>query len=452
MKLNKLILLFSTILIILLALWITPVLTDQFSSPQEAADWTKDKVNAFLHKYNIGYDKQDDESKLTKKVQEYEKLARNNAHYFGTKVDHFINGIKINLEQQHEMTQHDIDGVLADVQHRLRQLELQGQLSRDKVDQAIDKVHHRLANKKSISESFWKTMKNDVSTQFAESYYRPTTWYQRIFSSSPSSSMKSAADDAKASIDQWLDHVQDSLRDLKVLSENQVEAVMDQIRQAITDANINKIASKHWYERLYHRLEKKAKLTELQAEQIKDTLEREINAYKVFASDYVGSKVGQSKAWADDIYQQCCDMASSTKSSMEDWFYYILARFHDSVKTLQHHQQQIKDKTAGDWKDAKESAIKKEHDLKRDFDRYWQSKHLEAYRRLGYSEAQIDHMKKSIISMLSNQQSAAHRNIDQALDSLKQYMQNARVQTSSQIQAEIDKLKQQLDRWKSRFT
>ncbi|CAO3588247.1 unnamed protein product [Absidia cylindrospora] len=451
MKVNKAILL-STLAILFVVYLVRPTLADRPPSPQEAVDWTKAKVNAFVNKYNLGYDKHVDESSLRQKVQEYEKAAKNNAQYFGAKVDHFINNIKIDLEKHHELSQHDMDGVVSNLQHSLRQLELQGQLTRDKVEQSIDKVQRQLANKKSISESSWKSIKNDVASQFTESYYRPS-WFQRVFSSSSSSSssVKSAASDAKSSIDQWLDHVQDRLRDLRVLTDNQLQAVMDQLRQAVTHRNLHKLASKHWYERLYHRLEKKAKLTEAQKDQIKDALEEEVNSYKVFATDYLGTKVNQSKEWMDGVYHYCCEAVDSCKSSLEDWLHYGMARFHEAVKGLQHRQQHVKDKAVDDWNEAKDSAIKTEQDWKRNFDHYWQSKHLEAYRRLGYSEAQINHMKRAITSAFHDKQSLAQKNVDTTLDSMKQYMQQARVQTSAQIQTEIDKIKRQLDHWKARL-
>ncbi|SAM07932.1 hypothetical protein [Absidia glauca] len=469
MKLAKTLLLSSVALILVLSLAL-PTLADRPPTPQEAADWTKDRIHDFLHKYNLDNERNHlvDEAALKKKVQSYEKAAKNNAHYFGSKVDHFLNTIKNQLAKQSDLSQQDVDSVVSDLQYNLRHLELQGQLTRAKVEQRVDKLQRQLAKKKTISESSWNAIKNDVQADFAEHYYRPS-FFQRVFSSHK----PSAAESAKSSIDQWLDTVHDNLQDLRVMTDNQLQSVMDQLRQAITHANLHKVASKRWYDRLYHRLEKKAKLTEQQMDQIKETMEQQINSYKVFATDYVGTKSDESREWMDHVYDCCHHAYDVATSTLEDWLSYAMARVHDAVKGLQHRQEYVKDKAAHDLndakvkaandlkgakdkaasnlKDAKLSAEQKEQDWKHNFDKYWQHKHLEAYRRLGYSEAQIDHLKKSFSSAFASKQSLAQKNVEQTLDGMKQYMQDARVQTSAQIQAEIDKIKHHLNEWKSQW-
>ncbi|KAI8334614.1 hypothetical protein BC941DRAFT_431683 [Chlamydoabsidia padenii] len=448
MKLNKTLLL-SSVALFLVLLLVRPTVADRAPSTQEAAEWTKDKIQGFLQKYNLdNYYNNNlvDEAALKQKLEEYQKTAKNNAHYFGAKVDHFTNSIKIELAKQTEISQHDMDGLVSDLQYHLRQLELQGQLTRDKVEQRVDKIQRKLAKNKSISESSWKAIKNNIQSEFSEQYYRPT-FFQRVFSSSS----PSTAQAAKSSIDQWLDSVHDRLQELRVLTDNQLQSVMEQLRQAVTHNNLHKVASKRWYERLYNRLQKRAKLTEKQMEQIKDTMESQVNSYKVFATDYVGTKTDQSKEWMEHLYDYCHHAIEAATASVEDWVSYALARAHDAVKGLQHHQALVKDKAVTDLKDVKVSVEQKEQDWKKHFDQYWQNKHLEAYRRLGYSEAQIDHMKNSFSSAFANKQSMAQKNVEDTLDAMKQYMQGARVQTSAQIQAEIDKIKQQLEEWKAQL-
>ncbi|ORZ24154.1 hypothetical protein BCR42DRAFT_446125 [Absidia repens] len=448
MKLNKLSLL-STITIFMVVFFVQPSLADLPPKTHEAADWTKDKVNAFLSKYNLGYDKRVDEARLAKKIQGYEMSAKNNAQYFGAKVDRFINSIKIRLEQQHNLSKQDLDSFINIIQNSLRQLELKGQLTGDRVGQAIDKVQRQMAHKKSITEGLWESIKNEVGSQFIGAHHYPSL-LQRVFSAS-SSSLKSTTSDTKSSVDQWLEHVHENLLELKVLNERQMQSVLDQLRYAITKKNIHKLASAKWYNHLYHRLQRKGKLTEKQMDQIRETLEHEVNAYKVFAADYIGNKMEQSEQWVDDIYDHCCHTAEIIKASLEDWGSYLMARFYDLIN----QQQQIKNKARDDIKEAKtsvvNSVIKTEQDWKHSFDRYWRNTHLEAYRQLGYSEAQLDHLKTSFTSAFTNKQSLAQKNVDRVLKSLKQYMQNAQVQTSSQIQAEMDRIRRQLDYWKSRL-
>ncbi|CAO3594160.1 unnamed protein product [Absidia cylindrospora] len=257
--------------------------------------------------------------------------AKNNAQYFGAKVDRFINNVKIRLEQQHNLSKQDLDSFINIIQHNLRQLELKGQLTGDRVGLAIDKVQRQMAHKKAITAGLWESIKNEVGSQFIGTHHYPSL-LQRIFSTSSSLS------DTTSSVDQWLEHVHESLLDLKVLNERQMQSVMDQLRHGITKRNIDKLASAKWYNRLYRRLQRKGELTEQQMDQIKDTLEHEINAYKVFAANYIGNKVDQSKQWVDDIYDHCCHTAETMMASLEDWGSYLMTRFYGSIKSVQNQQ------------------------------------------------------------------------------------------------------------------
>ncbi|SAM07650.1 hypothetical protein [Absidia glauca] len=397
--------------------------------PHDASHWTAEKVNAFMKKHNLGYDKHVDESLMTKKIQHYEKAAMDTARHFGIQVDHFTKAIQNQLETQKTLTQQDIDYLISDIRHHLRQLELQGQLSGDKVGQALDKVRRQVANKKTITDSSWKSIKNDALARFYRHEKAPL--WQRVFSSRPASS---SVNPVKQSIDQWLDQVQGQLQSLQVMTDQQLVSVMDQLRRAVIRKNIDRLASPHWYERLYYRLALKAELTEKQLEHIKDTLEQEVNGYKVFASDYLTHQLTRKGTF----YDRCCHAADTARTTIEDWVDDMLTWLSGAKN------KQVIERMPGDLK---------EQDWKMDFDRYWDGYLLEAYQLLGYSEAQINHIKERLTQVFAstNKKSlAAKTNVVHGLESLKQYMQLARVQSTNQIQDEIDKIKHQLETWKAK--
>lgn len=407
--------------------FVQPTVADHLPS-HDASHWTTEKVNAFMKKHNLGYDKHVDESLLSKKIQHYEQTAKDTARHFGVQVDHFTNAIKNQLEKQKALTQHDIDYLISDIRHHLRQLELQGQLSGDKVSQALDKVRRQVSNKKTMTDSSWKSIKNDAIARFHR--HEQTPIWQRVFSSSSS---PPSVNQVKQSIDQWLDQVQTQLQSLQVMTDQQLVSVMDQLRRAVTRKNIDRLASPHWYERLYYRLALKAELTEKQLERIKDTLEQEVNAYKVFASDYLTHRLTRGT-----FYDRCCQMADTARATIEDWV-------DDTLTWLSGAKnKQVIERMPGDLK---------EQDWKVDFDLFWQGYLLEAFQLLGYSEAQIDHIKEKLTQVFAetNKKSlAAKANVDHDLESLKRYMQLARVQSSNQIEDEIDKIKHQLETWKAK--
>ncbi|KAI8073843.1 hypothetical protein BC940DRAFT_315447 [Gongronella butleri] len=413
-------LLYAVILALVFVLAIAPIArADAPMSADKVQAWTKDKVSAFLQKYNLAYDDRD--QTLAEKLAGYQQLAKENANYFGDKVNSFADKAKTRLQSDKEMSEAQIDKVVTDLRHRLRKLELQGELSRDNVEYHLDKWWRQSEKKGATASAKWQQIQDDVKSTFAAQ--KPTAWYQRIFSAGPAPS-------SGQSIDRWLDNVRSQLVRAKKLSDEQVNQVIAQLRQAVTIKNLNKVASPHWYERLYHRIEKNAKLSQDQLESVKDDLSKQIDAYKIFAVDYAGDKKDDAMAWLEGIHHHC----GKAMDSAYTWYDALLQKLGLQAKT--------KDKlilnSDGDWK--------------KRFDRYWQSKHLEAYRRLGYSEAQINDMKDYIQRTFTNRHELKQSSkIEQVTDYLKRYMQNARVQTSAQIQNEVNKIKQQLEEWKAKL-
>ncbi|ORX52468.1 hypothetical protein DM01DRAFT_1336840 [Hesseltinella vesiculosa] len=275
---------------------------------EQVQTWTKEKVATFLQKYNLAYDEHD--QALAQKAAEYQELAKDNAHYFGAKVNEFVDKAKEHLQKDQQASVH-VDNIVADIRHRLRRLELQGALSRDNVDQSLEHVRRQLTQKKWITASHWHKIQKDIQAAFVPAEAVDHAWYQRILKPSPSKS-------GSQSLDRWLNNVRTHLAQLRVLTEDQVNQVVQQLRQAVTIHNLNKVASPHWYERLYHRLEKNANLSRSQLEDVKEVLSKQVSGFKVFASDYLGDKKDQATTWLDELHHQCDKAMVTTSGWMND--------------------------------------------------------------------------------------------------------------------------------------
>ncbi|CAO3637226.1 unnamed protein product [Cunninghamella blakesleeana] len=451
MNYKKIILLF-----ILLGFFILQTLAlEPPPSIEDVSTWTKDQVNQFLQKYHLGpYNKNEGWDQVLKKVKYYQEAAQSDAHYFGVKIDHFLNGVRIQLQKNKQIKQHQLDGYIKDIQHQLRQLELQGSLNGEKVQQTLDKYYHHLLKQKIISQGTFNALKNDIQTNFETKYYQSKPWYQRLFSSQHQKQYQQQAseamDDAKSSINQWLDHVQAKLKELNILTNEQLKIIRDQIDELIVSKRLYKLATPHWYQRLYHRLEKHAQLSQEQLDAIKDTLENEINAYKIFTMNYLEETKDQTHQWVNGVYGHCQKLVHNTKTHVEDLYHYIIDKIYDYISLSSSKSKAMVEQTKHDVKVKTNSKIQdikeNQEELKHQFDRYWKNKHLEAYRRLGYTEAQIDQIKNQWSQFLQQQQDT----VDHSLDQLKTYLQSTKVQTNSQIQKDMQDLKNQLDEWKTK--
>jgi hypothetical protein len=450
-----------TILSLLLIFYILQTIAlETPETVQQVNTWTKDQLNQFLNKYHLNpYDKSENLDYVLKRVQKYQTEAQQDAKYFGVKINHFLNGARILLQQNKQINQQQLEGYIKDMQHQLRQLELQGALTNDKVEQTLDKYYRKLLKNKVISESTMASLKNDIKSNFQSKVYQPKpAWYQRIFTfrTQPySTNLEEEAANAKSSINQWLDHVQDKLKELNVLTNEQLLIIREQLNELIVSKRFYKLASPHWYQRLYRRLEKHAHLTQDQLNQIKDTLEDEVNAYKIFVMDYLDETNQQAKQWMGGLYGHCQKLAYHAKTHVDDWYHHLMEKIYDylsvskskSKAMIQQSKEDVKEKASSTMDDIKSSAKHNQEEMKQHFDHYWKQKHLEAYRRLGYTEAQIDHIKNQWAQFAQQQQNS----MDQSLDQLKNYLQSTKVQTSSQIQKDMQELIKQLDECKNKM-
>ena len=78
-------------------------------------------------------------------------------------------------KKNYKLSANQLEGLYNDLSHELKQLELSGSLTQDKVKQALDQYQRQAIKQKYLTEAQYKQLSNDISSSFAQ-----PSWYQRI--------------------------------------------------------------------------------------------------------------------------------------------------------------------------------------------------------------------------------------------------------------------------------
>lgn len=433
---------------------------------EDISGWTSDQVQQYLDKYNIRY-KHNDPS-LLDTVKYYRDAAIANTEIFGEKINHVIDGLRIKLAKQKGLSREDADAILSDIQHYLRRLELQGQLSGDRVAQALERVRRDATKKKIVTEAQWRDIYNDVTGSF-----QTQSWYQKVLHRRPVDTQ------ASASLNKWLQGVANRLHESKQFSREQANAIAEQIQESFKSTkDIKNLGNKHWRQKFKHDLEKQGQLTQ---DQIRDALravEREVNAYKVFAMDYAGDTYEQTQKWVGEMSDNIKDKGHAALDYAYEWLYYLrdcalntwpLSKYYaplayhqpknpwspqENYASLKSAASSISQDLYSSVSSAKSAGVRSASEManswRDSFAHYWRDKEFDAYRRLGYTEAQIDWIQSYLATKFKDQKSFVKHNIDEAINTINRYLEDTKVQSREQVEHQVDQLKSLLDAWKEK--
>ncbi|KAI8143255.1 hypothetical protein BJV82DRAFT_713474 [Fennellomyces sp. T-0311] len=471
-------LLLASVAVVCLALSVTNV--SARATTEDLSTWTKEQYYDFLDTYGIPY--KESESSIAHTVKSYKDAAAANAEIFGTKINHVLSGLKIKLAQQKDISNNNMQMVLDTIQHQLRQLELQGQLSRDRVLQSLDRIQRDLTKKKIVTESQWREIYNDVSSSFEGNQ----AWYQKVFTQK--------VDDASASMDKWLEGVQTRVKAAAGLTEVQAEHVMNQLRKSMRhNHNIRSLGDQHWRHHFKNKLKKQGELTHDQIQDVMNTLQRDVNAYKLFAMDYIGDVAQQSQQWAEDVTQKIKDSSYGTMDYMYSWWDTMCSKTRNYLAPIlgdpvdQHADNSayatIRAAVASvtdDWKASSRAAQNSKssaegaaaratnaasssfesfrsqatdaaNSWRESFAHFWHDKENDAYRQMGYTESQINWIQTYLSKAFTDQEALSKSHYERTLDNIRHYLQEAEIQTQGQIQHSIDRINLLYETWKAKF-
>ncbi|GAN01119.1 hypothetical protein MAM1_0004d00550 [Mucor ambiguus] len=439
---------------------------------EDVTNWTKDQVQAYLDKYQITYDKNDES--LLDTVKNYRNAAVANAGIFisdkADSVTRLVEGLKIKLEKQYKLSANNVNALSNDLSHELKQLELSGSLTQDKVKQALDKYQHKAIKQKYVTAAQWKDISNDIQGSFTS-----PTWYQRIFGGGPSHSKLFAED----SFHTWLTtSVTQRLQQNKDLTKAEIDSVIESLKNAITTTSssvqdLSKLGTAAWWKQFSKDLEKSAKLKQNQADAVVESLKDEVNAYKIFAIDYAGETAQQTQNYllnaaqylkdaGYDIYQKVVHplqanpekdakvsgalySASSAAASATNAAGASASSLHAAATDA---AAAATDAAASSASVLRAQASESVYDAKDNFGRFWRQKELETYKKVGYTEAHIDWIENYLSKTFHAKTDFARDTVQNAVRTIRQYLVNAKVQTAAHIDSQLKSIEGLIESWR----
>ncbi|KAI7896479.1 uncharacterized protein EV154DRAFT_240518 [Mucor mucedo] len=463
---------------------------------QENADWTKDQVQAYLDKYQITYDKNDEG--LFDTVQKYRDAAMVNAGLFindkSNTVQRLIEGLKNKLETKYKLKADDVQAFTDDVQHELRQLELSGSLTQDKVKQSLDKLQHKAIKQKYLTAAQYKEISKDLQSSFAT-----PTWFQKLFGPSTSGYF---TDDA---FHNWISNtITHRLQENKDLTKEQIQSIVDTLKSAIASTSssvqdLSKLASAAWWKQLSTDIEKNAKLKQGQVTGIVDSLKDEVNAYKIFAMDYAGeasdktqsvlgsatqylvntgsyllsfiqpvksaeeraaasassaaaSATDAAAASASSARYAAAASASSAAGAATDAAYGAAYGAGNSVSSAAaaatDAAASARDAAAASAASIHSQASQSVNDAKNSFGHFWKQKELETYKKIGYTEAHIDWVENYLSKTFQDKRNFAKETVQSAMHTIRDYLVSAKVQTAAHVDHQLKSIENLIESWR----
>ncbi|KAI7899626.1 uncharacterized protein BX663DRAFT_489072 [Cokeromyces recurvatus] len=482
---------------------------------EDISQWTKDQVQAYLDKYQIYYDKNVNDESLWETAKKYRDAAAIHSDFFlhnDNSISRLVEGLKIKLEKQYNLADNSVDGLLRDVNHELKQLELSGNLKQDKVKQALDKYQTKAVKQKYVTAAQWKEISKDIESLFAS--HRPP-WYQRIFSGASTTNQPRFYNDDHNAFHSWLTKdVAKRLETNKELSKEEIQSIIDTLKDAITRTSnsaqdISKLGNAAWWEQVSNDLQRQGKLKQIQTQGVIDSLKDDINAYKIFVMDYANEATDQTKGYLDAIRHYVMDTgyglyqsvfhpfkshpkrdaqvnsalstassaaasatnaaASSANSAANaaanaaayatDAAAYATDAAAASASSLVNAAAASASSLASAASSATDAAAASASSLgshitdtayetQQGLGRFWRQKELETYRKMGYTEAHINWIENYLSKAFHNKKNLTKDTIQQAIHTIRQYLINAKVQTISSVDSQLKSLEALIENWR----
>ncbi|KAI8376803.1 hypothetical protein BD560DRAFT_445552 [Blakeslea trispora] len=424
---------------------------------EDIANWSKDQLQAYFDKYHIAYDKNDES--LLETARRYRDAAATNANIFlndkAGSISRLMDGIKIKLEKNYKLSANQLNGLYNDLSHELKQLELSGSLTQDKVKQALDQYQRQAIKQKYLTEAQYKELSSDIQSSFAH-----PTWYQRLLGTGHANHFY---DDN--SFHTWMStNVVQRLQQNKELTKEEIDQVANVLKKAIEKSSnsLQDLATPSWWKQLGKDLEKEGKLKQQQTQDVLDSLKDEVYAYKIFATDYAGETKQKSqnallnaiqylKDTGSGLYQAAFQplkrgqedsyRAMSTASSAASSATNAAGSSASSmVASMTDAAASATDAAASSASVLRSQATQSVYDAKDNFGRFWRQKEMETYRKIGYTEAHIDWIENYLSKTFHAKTNFAKESIQSAVNTIRQYLIQAKVQTAAHIDSQLKSL------------
>ncbi|KAI9353105.1 hypothetical protein BD770DRAFT_436392 [Pilaira anomala] len=296
---------------------------------EEEADWTRDSLGSyFSNKYQQGFhDKNaDDQNSLAEIRREYKDSLISNSRIFGSGVDRLVSGFTDTLNKHRGSPDNDLDPFITNLKYKLRELELKGQLSKERVQAVLDSAYHHAMRHKILTEDEW----DEAYDTFTNIYQQPS-WYQRVLSLKPN------VEEGASAFNNWIQSVMGHLGHVGGLTKEQTKAIADQLRTSVSDTDFSRLGDKNWVDDLTRTLSRKTDLKKDQLEKIVASIARDVNGYRYFALDYTGKGREHAQNWCDQVKTGVDGFWDRLHSQMGRWKSIVLGNsYRDHPSHYQH--------------------------------------------------------------------------------------------------------------------
>lgn len=398
-------------------------------------------------------------------AQSYKEAAAANAKYFGESVDSIVSGFTDSFSKNSLLARNDAVGFLTNLKHELRQLELKGQLTKNRIEAVLDKAHTQAIRQKLMTEAEWQK----AYSRF-ESRYQPAPWYQRVLG------VKPVIDDGASSFNSWAQSITNHISRFGDLSKEQIKDIEEQVRASISNTDIQKLGDKAWLEDLSHSISEKTQLSNDQLEETINSINNDVQAYKIFALEYTGQAKEHAKNWIEQFKNYCEEIWYQIKITYKRLQYRVryalnIQKPKQAAQKATASVKSVASSLSDDWHSSSKSMARsrtfhsamsrasdvathatqkiQDFDLKDSFGHFWRQKEHDAYRRLGYTEAHIDWIQNYLVKTLENQKTAVRGRADEAAIAIKRYLTDLGIQSPSQVDQNVHKLKRHMESWRT---
>lgn len=467
---------------------------------EEVDDWSTDSLGTYFNKYNVFHDKKSDEQSWSDLANSYKDAIASNTRIFGSSVDKLLSGFTNSVGKQSGSAKNNVESFVTDLKHQLRQLELKGQLSKDRVHAVLDKAHNQAIRQKIMTESEWNKAYSTLETSYQE-----PSWYQRVLRLKPS------VEEGSSSFNNWVQSVVDRVAQKGGLTKEQTKSIADQLRTSISNTDVSRLGDKSWFDEFTSSVSKHTDIQKEKLDEVIESIKKDVNGYRVFALDYTGQKTKTTaKNWCeelksyfegirDSIYARINHYKSLIQSHLRfkhrepshefphrgvtesiksvahsltsDWEASSKSRAQsrsiesvksrvsgvaDHITSAAHHHATDTYNHATDKLHHASEKIQNVHldhlknfDIKDSFAQFWRNKEHDAYRKLGYTEAHIDWIQDYLSKTFKDQKTCVHGKSDEAAIALKRYLNALHIQPSNQVDATVHKLMRHLESWRT---
>ncbi|CAO3590319.1 unnamed protein product [Absidia cylindrospora] len=390
---------------------------------------THKEAQIYLMRYSIPHDELDD-AKLLETVKRYRDLAVLNTELFGDRVERLLEGLDKKLEHYYKVAEpHQRQRLLKDIERELRQLEVQGQMTRDHVHEQLTDVNNKVAVSSShfLTPEQWRQVIRDVE----ETVTPPSTW-STWFGKSTNSIVRIGDKDPYQT---WLDDTSTPFASWLTISEHRtLKTALDKAMKR------QELGSKDWWRQLIKELHG---FSADRVERVMEELRIHVLGFKIFAHDYLGlptpPPVYQDEhSWAERSDYYVVNLVRTWTHNVARWLQGIRQHLDQQASSFIAEKKEQSQQLHNDWAKAIQQA-------KESFATYWHKREYDAYRRIGYTEGEIDWIRGYLEKALHH---SSPTGFNQIILDVRQYLNSLERQTKAQVELHVLKLDRMLQAWK----